>query len=113
MKRRSDLSAAEQQLLLLFTRVWFGRVEGLTVRGGQPILPPAQVVWSRKFGTERTARVPDEGTDFDLKEEIVEFFGFLRSLGQVNIKRVDLRYGLPVAAEVDRNLWSQVSDQHG
>ena len=61
MKNRSDLSAAERQLQSLMSGVWFGRIEGLAIEGGQPILPPAQVVRSLKFGAAPATPVPEIG----------------------------------------------------
>ena len=101
MKNRSDLSAAECQLQSLMGGVWFGRIEGLVVAGGQPILPPAQVVRNLKFGAAPAAPVPEESRNFELPKEAVEFFSFLRKLGDGEINRVEVRYGLPVAAELD------------
>ena len=102
MKSRTDLSTPERELLSLMRGVWFGRLEGLVVAGGRPVLPPAQAVRHLRFGaTEPVTALPDAGADFELKKEMVEFLAFLRNLGDGEVKRVDVRYGLPVSAELD------------
>ena len=51
--RRSSLSERKRALLALLQQINFGRIEGLVVRGGEPVLePPPRVLSTFKFGGE-------------------------------------------------------------
>ena len=52
-----SLPAARQRFLELLQAISFGSIEGLVVRGGQPILnPPPVLVYEIKFGAENGPR---------------------------------------------------------
>jgi len=100
--RKRTLSPPRKRLVELMQRINFGRIEGLGVRGGEPVFgPPARVIRTWKSGGDNAARPQLQSADFGLKREVVEFFGHLDRLGDGVVRCVDIRYGLPVQAEIE------------
>ena len=89
-----SLPAARQRFLELLQAISFGSIEGLVVRGGQPILnPPPVLVYEIKFGAENGPR-PATG-DFLLKTQVIELFAYFDRLGTGTIPRIEIKNGLP------------------
>lgn len=98
---KKALTPARRDLLALFQRVNFGRVERLVVRSGQPVLDPApEAVQLLKFPGDNDRRREADAGDFALKAEVVAFFAALDELGTGMLERVEVRHGLPITAEV-------------
>jgi hypothetical protein len=82
--------------LELLQQVNFGRIEGLTVRGGEPVLdPPPRVVREVKFGGENGPRPEGSLGDFPLKAQAVELFRFFDRLRDGRILLLEVKHGLP------------------
>src|SRR5262249_30542023 len=96
------LSESQRQLLGLFQEIRFGRLHSLRVRNGEPD-------WSHAVRWTRTLKVLGENcphpartaADFVLKHEMVEFFRILASLGDAEIRNVEIRNGLALSFELD------------
>jgi hypothetical protein len=72
---KASLSEPRRRLVELMQRVNFGRIEGLAVRAGEPVLaPPPRVVNEIKFGGENGPRPELAAADFALKAQVVELF---------------------------------------
>lgn len=97
----STLSPARRRLLALLQDTNFGRVEGLVVRGGEPVLaPPPRVVREHKFGGENGPR-PEAGLpDFGLKAQHRDLLRLLDELGDGTIAVLSVKHGLPFHAEL-------------
>ena len=78
---KSSLSEPRRWLVELMQRLGFGRIEGLRVRDGDPVLdPPPQVIREHKFGGENGPRPELAASDFALKAQVVELFREFDSL---------------------------------
>jgi len=94
--RRSSLSERKRALLALLQQINFGRIEGLVVRGGEPVLePPPRVLSTFKFGGETEPSEAIAESDFVLKRPVVELFGHLDKLGDGVVASLDVKHGLP------------------
>jgi hypothetical protein len=79
----------------------FGRVEGLVVRHGEPVLdPPPRVVREHKLGGDNGPRPERAAGDFLVKAQVVELFQFFDSLGDGTIAVLEFKHGLPFKLEV-------------
>jgi len=98
---RSSLSPARRALVAVLQRLNFGRVEGLVVRAGEPVLdPPPRTVREHKFAGENGPR-PEAGLpDFALKPQVLDLMGVLDALGDGTIAVLSVKHGLPFAAEL-------------
>ena len=93
---KSSLSPAARRLIELMQRINFGRIEGLRVRGGQPVFdPPPRVVREVKFGGENGPRAELRATDFALKAQVVELVRGLADLGDGTVDVLEVKHGVP------------------
>ena len=102
--RIKDLSPESQCVVELIRHVHFGRLEGLIVRGGEPVFaPPPRIVRTYKFGAHACNEPrPQAGdADFSLKREILDLLDLLRRIGDGRIGRIDIAHGLPLAVEIE------------
>lgn len=102
--RFSRLSAGRQALVRLFQSTIFGHIEGLEIRGGEPVFNPAPIVFQEvKLDTvhEPPVRLSDL-PDFELREEIIRLMDELDQLRDGIIERIDIRYGIPRRAVIER-----------
>jgi len=99
---KRSLSAPRRRLLELMQEINFGRIEGLAVRGGEPVLdPPPRVVREIKFGGENGPRRELGSGDFALKAQAVEFFTHLSRLGDGTVEILEIKHGLPFRMSVE------------
>jgi len=102
MRHASSLSSSQRRLLELLQGLNFGRIEQLTVRGGQPVLePPPRIVREHKFGGENGPRSERRLDDFTLKEQVLELFDELDRLGDGVIDVLTVKHGLPFNMHVN------------
>jgi hypothetical protein len=94
---KSSLSAPQKRLLETMQRMNFGRIEGLSIRSGEPVLnPPPRIVKDVKLGAADNGARPElEAGDFALKREHIELFENLRRLGDGMIECIEVKGGLP------------------
>lgn len=96
------LSPARRQLLELLQKLHFGRIEGLVVRGGEPVLDPApRLVKEIKFGSDNSPHPAAAKSDFALKPQHRDLFALLTAVGDGVIAVVTVKHGLPFHAEAD------------
>jgi hypothetical protein len=94
---KRQVSRPKQALIELMQRLNHGTIEGLPVRGGEPVLDPRpRCRRTVKFGGENTPRREYGLVDFSLKSEVVELFEFFDRLGDGAIDLLEVRNGLPV-----------------
>ncbi|MCA9259622.1 MAG: hypothetical protein KDA61_10505 [Planctomycetales bacterium] len=95
-RSKQDLSACRSHLLELMQCVNFGRIEHLSIIGGEPILDPRPVVVrEHKFGGENGPRPEIDAADFLLKQQVVELFAFFDELQDDIIDVLEIKHGLP------------------
>ena len=91
-----SLSLARQKLLAEMQRVNYGRIEGLLVRHGEPVMdPPPRVIREIKFSGENGPRPEVDKADFTLKAQVRELFAHLEALGNGVIPCLEIQRGLP------------------
>ncbi len=101
--RFSQLSAPRQVLVRLLQSVNFGHVDGLEVRGGEPVFSPAPTVLVEvKLDSESEPRQETNLADFELRGEVTRLMEQLDELGNASIERIDVRYGVPRRAVIER-----------
>ena len=105
LTRLRDLSGPRQALLRLFQTINFGHVDGLEVRGGEPVFNPAPLVFIElKLDAEDDRREEHDLGNFDLRAEALRLLVELDGLGDGTIERIDVRYGIPRRMIVEARL---------
>ena len=91
-----SLSPARRRLIELMQSINFGRLENLTVRGGEPTFdPPPRVVREVKFGAENGPRPESAVGDFKLKAQVVDLCREFDRLGDGTVLTLEVKHGLP------------------
>lgn len=100
--RKSSLSPSQQKLLAEMQRINYGRIEGLPVRRGAPVMdPPPRIVREIKFSGENGPRPESAKADFALKVQVRELFAQLEALGDGVIPCIEIQRGLPFRMTVE------------
>ena len=100
---KSSLSTSQKRLLEAMQKMNFGRIENLSIRGGEPVLNPApRVVKDVKLGADNGARPELESDDFALKREHIELFENLKQLGNGTIECIEIKAGLPFRITIEQ-----------
>lgn len=93
---KSSLSPARTQFLTLLQRINYGKIEGLEIRDGEPILKPLpEILLDYKLGGENGPRREIGSEDFFLKSEVVDLFQQFDQLQNQVIELVEVKAGLP------------------
>jgi hypothetical protein len=96
-QKRSDLSRPKKRLLFYLQITNFGRIEGLVIRGGEPVFyPPPRIIRDYKPGGENRSRPEAFLQDFNLKTELVELFNYFEQIQDMVIPNIEIKHGLPV-----------------
>lgn len=99
---KSSLSHHQARLIELMQRINYGRIEGLVVGRGEPVLdPPPRIVREIKFGGENGPRPEVGKTDFAIKAQVRDLFAQLESLGDGVIPCIEIQRGLPFRMTVE------------
>ncbi|HEY8506671.1 MAG TPA: hypothetical protein VIL46_18960 [Gemmataceae bacterium] len=98
---KGSLSPARQHLLERMQSIWFGKIERLVVRGGDPVLdPPPRFVRETKFGAAGSRPVRLPVGDYVVKEQVAEFITYLDRMRDGVIDVLEVWNGLPARAQV-------------
>jgi len=93
---KAALSETRRRLVELMQNINFGRIEGLAVLDGDPVLdPPPRVIREVKFGGENGPRPELDAGNFLLKTQVVELFQHFDQLGDGTIEVLEIKHGLP------------------
>ena len=93
---KSSLSEPQHRLVELMQRINFGRIEGLVVRAGAPVLDPRpRIIREIKFGGENGPRAESAKADFALKAQVRDLLAQLEALGDGVIPCIEIQRGLP------------------
>lgn len=99
---KSVLTEPQVRLVELLQQLNFGRIEGLRIRGGEPVFDPApRVVRKLKMGADNAPRPEADLEDFWLKRPTIEMLETIAHLGDGQILSIDVKHGLPFALEVE------------
>ena len=92
----ASLPPARRQLVKRMQALNFGRIEGLSVRNGEPVLaPPPRIIREVKFGGQNGPRPESVSADFAIKTEVLELFEQITAMRQGVIACIEVRHGLP------------------
>lgn len=99
-RTNSSISIARKQLIAAMEQIFFGRIESLPIRDGEPILNSGvRLIKQVKLGGNNSPKHQPDDTDFILKSTVVEFLERLDDLGTGLITVVQVRAGLPFLFE--------------
>jgi len=100
---KSSLSEPQSRLVELLQNVNFGRIEGLHVRGGQPVFdPPPRVVQKLKMGGDNGPRPEASMHDFILKHQTIELLETIARIGDGQVLAIEVKNGLAFSIEIER-----------
>jgi hypothetical protein len=94
--QKSSVPLPQQQLVELMQRINFGRIEGLVIGDGRPVLdPPPQITREIKLSGENGPRPEAEIGDFSLKSQVIELFAYFDEIQNGVIDVLEIKHGLP------------------
>ena len=98
---KSSLSPPRQRLLELLQELNFGRIEGLRVRAGEPVLDPRpRVTREYKFGADNGPHREAGRFDCQLRNQVLDLMVLLDEVGDGTIAVLSIKHGLPFHAEL-------------
>jgi len=101
---KSSLSKHKIRLVELMQRINFGRIEGLVVRNGEPVLaPPPRVIREIRFGGENGTRPEAAKENFALKSQVVELLNLIEAIRDGVIQRLEIKHGLPFMMTIEED----------
>lgn len=100
-RTKQSLSPARRRLVELMQELNFGRIEGLYVRDGEPVLEHTpNVLRDVVFGKVNAPNPARAKDDFALKEQLNELFDLFDRERSVTIESLVVQNGLPVRMTV-------------
>ena len=113
LKSKSSLSQSKRRLIELMQELNFGRIECLRILAGQPVFDPApRVIRKVKFGGENGPRPEIISRDFWLKQQAIELFETIASVGDGEVLTIDVKHGLPFSLEIEYLPDNAEGDRH-
>ena len=109
----SGLSSPRHRLVKLLQFVNFGRIEGIRVRGGEPVLDGNGLLIFRtvklrgggdREGDPNQPRRSAAAGNFALKREVLALFKQLDQIKDGLVRRLDVAHGLPMLIEVEQEV---------
>jgi hypothetical protein len=94
---KSSLPAPRQRLLEIIQRIAYGKILGLSIVKGEPVLsPPPRIIRDIKLGAgDNRLGVKLDTVDFELKREHLDLFEHFQALGNGTVESIEVRGGLP------------------
>ena len=86
-------------------RINFGRIEGLSIRRGEPVFEPApRIIQDIKIcGGENGPMAEVARDDFALKSQVVEMFEHLSRLDEGSVAVIHVQHGLPCRLTIEQS----------
>jgi len=98
----SDLLTSERFILDAMRQMEFGRFEWVSIRHGELVLDPwPTTIRGVKFGSDNSHTPRKVLEEFRLKQQVAEFFEYVRSVESGEIRCLEVRHGLPFSMEVE------------
>lgn len=102
----ASLSPTRRRLLRLMQQLNFGRIEGLSIRRGEPVFDPMpKIVVEHKFAAENGPRPEASRSDFALKHQHLDLFRLFDRLGDQDFTMLRVLHGTPFSCEHDAVEW--------
>jgi len=99
---KADLIPAEARLVEMMQRINYGRILGLSVRHGEPVMdPPPRIFHEYKFPGDNGARPEATKVDFALKAQVRDLFAQLEAMGNGVVRSIEIQRGLPFRMTVE------------
>lgn len=100
--RTRDLTAQQRSLVDLMREHQFGRLENISIRGGQPILDGnLKVVRLARLGGESGGTKVPHTDEFELKQAVRDLLDELARIQNGTVVRLEFRHGLPCLLETE------------
>src|SRR5437016_3545799 len=91
-----NLRLSERRFLAAIQQLGYGRFESLRIHCGEFVLDPwPTTVRSIKFGNASPNKRDAGSAEFELKQQAVQLFEFVRSVAAGEIRVLEVRGGLP------------------
>jgi len=108
-----DLLPSEQRFVAALQQLVFGRLEFVRIQHGELVLDPRPTaVQVLKFGSAES-QPADHSADFELKKPMADFFEFIRGVDAGEIRRLEVRHGLPFSIEIEQCISRGMPDVEG
>jgi hypothetical protein len=108
-----DLSTSERGLVSVLHELGFGHLESVKIRCGAVVSDPAPIlVQVLRFGAA-DSQPPIRLADFKLKKSMADLFEYIRGVDDGEIRRLEIRHGLPFAMEIERRISRGMPDVKG
>jgi RNA polymerase sigma factor (sigma-70 family) len=103
---KASLSESHRKLVEMMQNLNFGRIEGLQIRNGEPVLdPPPRLIRDIKLGGENGPRPELGHFDFALKSQVLELLEHFTELENCRIEVLEVKNGLPFRLVVEQLVW--------
>ena len=100
---KTSLSASQRRFVETLQTLNLGRIEGLRIEAGEPVLePPPTVVKAIKLGGENGPRPELHQADFILKSSFIELFQHFRRIGNGTVRVLEVKHGLPFMFAIEQ-----------
>lgn len=99
--RKATLSPSRKQLVELMETIFFGRIECVGVRNGEPVLGSHRVKTEVKLAGSNDTRSDRFRGDYELKDEVLGLLMTLDAIGDGLIESIQVKHGLPFLVTVD------------
>lgn len=100
----NSLARGQSLLVAIIRELGFGRIEGLSIRAGQPAFEPApRIVQSIKLNSDARDRLERPATDSGLKKEFQALFKSLNELSDGTVD-IEVRHSAPFRLVLQRRL---------
>jgi hypothetical protein len=97
-----DLLPSERRFIAAMQQLSFGRFESLRIHDGEFVLDPSPTtIRGVKFGSEDPSGSRTQPEEFQLKRQEIELFEYVRTVDAGEIRRLEVRHGLPFSMEVE------------
>lgn len=100
-EQRTSLSHSEQTLLQLMQEIHYGRIEGLVVRDGAPVIDSnTKVLRDVKLGPQAKRRPIIIDRDYLDKSQVSDMLQQFRRLGDGIVQCLEIHNGLPFRMQI-------------
>lgn len=99
---KARLSEPRRRLVEVMQQMCFGRIDGLTVRAGEPVFDPRpRLIRDIKLGGDTLPQPESNSGDFALKIQVVELLDHLTEIQDGIVQSIEVKHGLPFRLMVE------------